>query len=145
MKVSRLEINQLDMLEPLWNKLKEYHQERTIDFVEYYNQNNFAKRKAELLAKDKLALFVINRQNSIAGFCVASFDNQLGEIDSLYVDPAYSSNGAGTLMVEHAIHWLNEQQPKAIRLLVGQGNEAVIEYYEKIGFKKRATVMELFD
>jgi len=145
MNVTRLKLDDLDLIEPLWNELKDYHHSKTIDFDDYYQSNNFAKRKAELVAKDKLVVFVASQANELIGFCVASMNNGLGEIDSLYVSPTNRENGYGSLLIAQALEWLKSHQATAIRLSVGQGNEAVIEYYEKLGFKMRATLMELMN
>jgi len=43
------------------------------------------------------------------------------------------------------IAWLNQQNVSAVRLLVGQGNEQALAFYQKLGFKVRATMMEYFE
>lgn len=43
--------------------------------------------------------------------------------------------------MEVALEWLQEQKCIQIDLIVAAGNEEVFPFYEKYGFKKRATIM----
>lgn len=75
---------------------------------------------------------------------MVSISNTLGEIDSLYAQPSTRGRGVGDGLMSVGLEWLTQHKPKNIRLSVGQGNEQAISYYEKFGFKQRATVMQLF-
>lgn len=145
MTIERLDNNELDLIEPLWEALKAHHQYNTVDFDDYYRQNTFAKRQAVLLSKEHLAVFVAKQTHTIVGFCVCSINHGFGEIDSLYVTPNARGNAYGDRLLEQALDWLKSQHPKAIRLSVGQGNEKVVGYYQRHGFKQRAIVMELIE
>lgn len=144
MKIEKISKDEISLIEALWCELKQHHQDKTTYFTDYYQANNFAKRKAELLNKDRLAIFVASNDDQATGFCVASIAAQLGEIDSLYVQPSLRGIGMGQQLMAAGLDWLNQQEPDSIRLSVGEGNEEAIAYYEKLGFKKRATVMQFF-
>ncbi len=135
----------INQIEGLWCELKQHHQDRTNHYLDYYKRNTFSTRKAELLNKDAVAIFVANHDKEAVGFCVASITANLGEIDSLYLKPAARGQGSSRQLMAAAMGWLGEQAPENIRLLVGDGNEEAITYYEKLGFKKRATMMQFFD
>ncbi|NND00119.1 MAG: GNAT family N-acetyltransferase [Gammaproteobacteria bacterium] len=133
----------IGLIEPLWDELKAHHQQRTASFDAYYLQIGFQKRKAELLSKDQLLILVAGDIGCELGFCVASVNNGAGEVESLYVRPQSRHQRVGSTLMQHALAWLSTQNSAPIRLLIGEGNEAVIAYYHKLGFRKRATMMEL--
>jgi len=104
------------------------------------------------LAKPKLVVYIaeIEEINDPIGFCIASCNLNgqngalySGEIDSLYTLPKFGGHGIGTTLVEHALNWLKENHAHPIRLSVGDGNEAIFDFYKKSGFVKRATVLEI--
>lgn len=141
----QLPLTEIDRIEPLWNELKLHHHDRTTLFKEYYRMNSFAKRKAEIMSKEHAIIFTAGQVGALSGFCIASINRGIGEIDSLYVTPKSRDMGFGDALMQSAVDWLRENQVSRIRLLVGEGNENAITYYEKQGFRKRATMMELCD
>jgi len=156
-RIDRIACANVDLIEPLWDALKDHHQQRTTDYHEYYQQNTFAKRKAELLSKDRLAIFVAYDQQKPIGFCVVSAVDEthihpdkpllselLGELDSLYLEQAYREHGLGMSLAVKGIEWLKDINVRSIRLSVGQGNERVISFYRKLGFRERSITMQLF-
>jgi len=148
-RIEKISHTEIDSIEGLWNALKEHHQQNTIDYHDYYLQSTFDKRKAELLAKDHLAIFVAYEQETPVGFCVVSAiaqsdESLLGELDSLYVDLSCRQIGLGVELSNKGIAWLKGMNVCSIRLLVGQGNEQALSFYQKLGFRKRATMMQLF-
>lgn len=44
---------ELDLIKPLWEKLKDYHIHRSPNFTQEYEDRSFAHRKKYLLAKSK--------------------------------------------------------------------------------------------
>ena len=150
MNIKQISKDEIDLIEDLWSQLKQHHQARTTHYTEYYQKNSFAKRKAELLGKDALAVFIADKAteekiNSVVGFCVVSINYRLGEVDSLYVSPFARDKGIGSELMSAGLAWLEQHKPENIRLSVGEGNEEAITYYEKLGFRKRATLMQLFE
>jgi len=134
MKIETIANDNIDVIEPLWIELNRHQLDRTRYFEAYYRQNNFARRKAVLLAKDQLMLRVVEVDSQHVGFCVASVNCQIAEIDSLYVKPGARDNGIGAALMDSAFAWLS--------LLVGEGNESVIAFYQKYGFSRRAVLLE---
>lgn len=143
MKIKKIERNEIDQIETLWNELRQHHQDRTIDYTQHYLETTFSKRRAELLVKTQMAIFVAEVDGSSIGFCVVSVNGTHGEIDSLFVKPDQRECHVGISLMNEGMKWLNLKNLESIRLLVGQGNEEVLSFYEKFGFKTRATMMEL--
>ncbi|KAF5089114.1 Acetyltransferase (GNAT) family protein [anaerobic digester metagenome] len=65
-----------------------------------------------------------------------------GEIDSIYVDEAWRSEGIGSRLMERALEWMDENHVKKRRILVANGNNEALEFYARYGFYHRATVLE---
>ncbi len=142
--IQKIETLHIDLIEDLWCQLKQHHQDRTVDFTDYYLQSSFEKRKSELLAKDELAIFVAQEGELAIGFCVVSINAKQGEVDSLFVTQSHRGLNLGAQLLQAGIAWLNQQDVSSVRLLVGQGNEYALAFYQKFGFKVRATMMEYF-
>jgi len=144
MKIRQIEDSEIDVIEELWGELKHHHQEKTTDFTQYYLDNSFSKRKAQLLAKERIAIFVATDNNKDIGFCVVSKNSTRGEVDSLFVNPHHRLRNVGLALMKEGMKWLNTHNLDGISLSVGQGNEEVLSFYSKLGFRTRATVMEFF-
>ncbi len=152
-RIDKISLTEIDVIEPLWNALKEHHRQHTIDYHDYYLQSTFFKRKAELLEKDRLSIFVAYDHQKPIGFCVVSAINKtstsdeqslLGQLESLYVGRDYRKLGLGVSLASKGIAWLKNNSVSSIQLSVGQGNEQAISFYQKLGFRERATTMQLF-
>mgnify|MGYP005991849543 CR=1 FL=1 len=149
--------NQIGLLKPHWEALRDHHAERTNSFHSYYETALFDKRAASLLKRDQLGLFVctdvdsssgdVDRLSSeqIAAFAICSLDGTAGEVDSLYVSPHSRGLDLGSKLLSEARRWFDGHGATSIRLYVGDGNEDVIEFYAKNGFKVRATQMQWID
>ena len=142
MRLITIKREQINLIEPMWLELNQHHRNSTHQFGDYYDANTFSKRRKVLLAKDELFILVVEDGSLHVGFCVASINLGVGEIDSLYLKPESRNQGLGESMLGMATRWLAEHGLKSARLSVGEGNEAVIGFYRKFGFKQRAIVLE---
>ena len=61
-------------------------------------------------------------------------DNTIGEIDSIFIEDKYRGQGIGKELMKNAINWLHSKNVSIQKILVGVGNEKVIEYYREFGF-----------
>lgn len=66
----------------------------------------------------------------------------MGEVESLFVEPAYRSEGIGTVLVTRGLAWMNSIGAVRKRVSVGDGNETAWAFYRKFGFYPRMTVLE---
>jgi diamine N-acetyltransferase len=157
MQTYSLPISQIGLLQPLWEGLRDHHSERTNHFRSYYEKALFEKRVASLFKRDQLELFICTDEqvknsgfdklssDQIAAFLICSISGHAGEIDSLYVSPQHRGLDLGSQLLSSARQWLNNQGAQSIRLYVGDGNEDVLNFYQKNGFRVRATQMEWLD
>ena len=87
----------------------------------------------------KLALadelfFVAHDAGSVVGTVMAGYDGHRGWLYSVAVDPAHRKRGIGAALVMHAEKALVARGCMKINLQVLGGNEAVVGFYEALGF-----------
>jgi len=134
----------LALVHPLWERLNQLHLERSEYFQDHFSKFTFDQRTKELNIRERVRVFYaedIGNQKYL-GYCIASVDQGIGEVDSLYVLPSCQGSGLGQALMERALAWLKDQGCSRIRVAVAQGNEQALGFYEKFGFKPRFTVLE---
>ncbi|MFC2088310.1 GNAT family N-acetyltransferase [Calditrichota bacterium] len=143
--------NDLDSIKPLWEKLNQLHQDLSPNFKSRFKNKTWESRKHDLTKKSKEILidYVINNKNNkIIGYCISTIDREddkIGEIDSIYIDELYRKSGLGKKLIEQSIQWLISQGTKTQKLLVGVGNEQVLDYYRQFNFYPLHIVMQRID
>jgi diamine N-acetyltransferase len=136
----------LDGVEPLWNKLNQHHAAHSPYFADWFVHHTFAQRRAGLVDGTRTAVRVDLAQDAetgqAAGYCIASVNEaHIGEIDSLYVEPAYRHAGIGDRLMQRALAWLDEQGVTTKQLGVAVGNEQAFAFYARYGFFPRLTLL----
>jgi ribosomal protein S18 acetylase RimI-like enzyme len=141
--IAMIETRDINEIKGLWQGLTKLHAEKSCFFSDEFANMNFERRMEQLIAKVgdgeiKIILLLDNEkaQRKI-GYCVSSYFNHEGEIDSLYVDEHYRGYHLGEKLMENVLDWLNGKEPKLIKLNVAHGNEEVFSFYEKFGFYPR--------
>lgn len=140
--------SELDLIAPLWNKLREYQQTRSLHFPQHYANRTWKRRKAELLRKSESGGFHLDiatdsHTNKIIGYCVSviSSDKQ-GHLESIYIEPEYHKNGIGDELMIRTLVWMNKKKVKTKTLIVGVGNEEVLTFYSRYGFCPKHIIVE---
>ena len=143
MSITKLSSTEYYQIETLWLELNLLHGELSSEFKEHFATATFEKRIESLLDKDSLVIFAASNDEDLIGYCIASINNEKGEIDSLYVKPSYRGKNQGKKLVQKSLNWLQEKQCANIDIQVAQGNEEVLSFYEQFGFKKRFHVLQI--
>lgn len=138
--ITLIETTDINEIKELWQGLTKLHTEKSPYFSDEFANMNFEKRMEQLGAKVgdgeiKIMLLIDNEKK--IGYCVSSYFDGEGEIDSIYVDKNYRGFHLGEKLMESALDWLNAKEPKLIKLNVAHGNEEVFSFYEKFGFYPR--------
>ncbi|NLZ49473.1 MAG: GNAT family N-acetyltransferase [Clostridiales bacterium] len=83
----------IDDIKYLWHKLNKHHIDKSLYFKEHFLQLNLESRIKKLLENTNDLFVIIAKDSSTAenvGYCISSqIDNNIGEIDSIYVLPEY--------------------------------------------------------
>ncbi|HTJ78342.1 MAG TPA: GNAT family acetyltransferase [Rariglobus sp.] len=79
--------------------------------------------------------FVAEVDGRLIGTVMAGYDGHRGWIYSLAVEPLHRNRGVGRALLRHAETALMDRGCVKINLQIAVGNEAVIGFYEKTGYK----------
>ena len=120
--------------------------EEYIDFLKrtdlgsQYPKERFADRIAKLVKTVSISLFARNENGTIVGvlFALTDFAYWL-YITDLGVDRAYTGRGIGKQLMKTAHEIAGGEKDIAVYLIA---NENAVGFYEKLGMKKSADVMQ---
>lgn len=141
-------IESLDIIEPLWLDLNEHHRIYSNHFSSDFQRTTFKQRKQQLLEKStdgdlRIHLAKDTDTGVLVGYCVSTISKeQLGEIESIFVEEYFRSSGIGDNLMKYAMAWMREKSVNRIILGVSVGNEEAIKFYGRYGFFPRTTIME---
>jgi diamine N-acetyltransferase len=141
-------IDEIDLIRPLWEQLNAYHHARASSFKAHYEQMIFEDRKLHFFkvhgsGELRLDLALDTGTGGYVGYCVSSISAEKdGEVESLFVDAAYRSEGIGTVLLTRGLAWMDARGVKRKRVSVGNGNEPALAFYRKFKFYPRMTVLE---
>ena len=148
-QLKRLDINEIDLIQPLWEKLNLTHLDLSTHFMKRFQEANWENRKTKLIEKsEELLLEIVVEKNLIIGYCISSINkgnNKMGEIDSIYIDETHRKCGLGKLLINHAADWLISKGTTEQKLLVGVGNERVLDFYKQLNFMPLHIVLQRID
>jgi diamine N-acetyltransferase len=142
------DIEEIELVHPLWNQLNRHHHTRAGAFKSQYEQWTFDDRKAyfEKVAATgslRIDLAFDSLKERYIGYCIGSLSpERTGEIESIFVEEAYRSQGIGSAFIDRVLAWFKENGSTRNRVSVGDGNEGAFLFYRKFGFSPRMTVLE---
>jgi ribosomal protein S18 acetylase RimI-like enzyme len=143
MEIIEIPNTRIHEIEPLWNELNLHHLKHSENFKEHFSEFTFAERSRKLLSMENLAIFGATADSALIAYCIASRSGDDGEIDSIYVRPAFQKSSIGQQLTERAISWLSSLGCRQISVCVAEGNEAAIPFYERLGFRHRFHVLQI--
>ena len=149
-QIKRLDIRELDIIQPLWEKLNQLHFNLSPDFRNRYKEMSWEKRKARLMDKSEEIMVdtVRDERDRIIGYCISSIDktnHKAGEIDSVYIEELHRNAGLGKQLINNAIKWLTMKGTTEQKLVVGIGNEKVLDFYRQLKFFPLQLVLQRID
>jgi len=142
------DIREIELLRPLWIQLNEHHHAHARAFQGQYERMTFEDRKeyfGKVAATGSLRIDLARDPETgrHVGYCVSSLsEEKAGEIESIFIEAGYRSQGVGTTLMERALTWLDAGGSVRNRVSVGDGNEGAFIFYQKFGFFPRLTVLE---
>jgi len=142
MNIIKLDRKRIADIKGLWEELNALHGRLSQNFKKHFDSFTFKDRVKQLAEKSNLSLFVANDKGTYVGYCIVTSDKGKGEIDSIYIQPKYRGKGIGNQLMIKAIDWLKKQNCRDINIYVAEGNDSVLGFYEKYGFKKRSVVLQ---
>lgn len=137
----------LDLVQPLWERLRKHHETKSNYFSNEFRNFKFEVRKNKFI-KDgnilvKIDLIKDIEKGKYIGYCISTINKDLiGEIDSIFVEEEYRKHGLGEKLMNRALYWLNNNNAETKIIAVAEGNEDVMEFYQRHGFYKRRVILE---
>lgn len=151
--------SELDLIQPLWQLLREHHELNSRYFKHRYAQMTWEGRKSTLLekvaagARMRVDLADDEGEGKIIGYCISAISDDVdpvlhgihsitGEIDSIFVAEECRGEGIGDALMKRALSWLNNENVTAKKVIVADGNEAAWGFYQRHGFFPKFHVLE---
>lgn len=137
----------LDKVEPLWEKLNKYHESKSTHFANKFKNFKFYTRRKKFedtnTTKLKVDLVQDVFNNTYIGYCITTINSEnIGEIESLFLEKNYRGIGIGDKLMEKALSWLRKNNINKKIIGVIAGNEGALKFYEKHGFYKKVMLLE---
>ncbi|MGF7117205.1 GNAT family N-acetyltransferase [Methanobacterium oryzae] len=150
MNINYIALNkeEINKIKPLWNNLRDYHSELSTHFQERYKAVKFEDRKEEILKKSENGILKIDlvedkNNSSYVGYCISSISEEnVGEVDSIYLNEKYRSSGIGSALMERALNWMDKNGVKTKKIVVAVGNEELLSFYKRYNFFPRHLILE---
>jgi ribosomal protein S18 acetylase RimI-like enzyme len=82
--------------------------------------------KVDLLWNDETENYV--------GYCLSSIKENVGEIESIYIESKYRTFGLGGKLMESALSWFAFNEITNIQIGVAYANDEALPFYQRYGF-----------
>lgn len=140
-----ISLGEISILKECWEELNKIHETDSVYFKEYYHKFTFDERIQSFLNinEKNIKITIIKNDQSILGYCISTMSNNIGEIDSLYLNPEIRSKHFGQRLVELHTKWLKSNGCKKIVVTVSYGHDSVLKFYNKLGFYERLIELEI--
>ncbi len=142
MKIRAITRDEINCIRTLWENLNAYHLLKSTDFKDHFSKFTFEKRIQNLEKRDRFIAYVAEVDYESVGYCIATVDGLIGEIDSIFVNERYRGQGTGEKLISLALEWLERNECETIKVCIAKGNENVLNFYRKFGFAERMIVMQ---
>jgi len=138
----------LNLIQPLWEKLNQYHLQQKSNFKEHYENFTFPERSKTLLKKSlggemHIGMLKDKESEIMLAYCITTIsEDREGEIDSIYVEKDYRGRGFGDILIKRSLEWMDEEGVKKKTVRVSAGNPEAVSFYEHYGFRPRSLMLE---
>lgn len=144
-EIRELTVEELPLLMDSMAALAGYHNSVAATFPGIYPGTSFDRQLQRAAEKGKAGealLLAVYKGERIAGFAVAYLEGAKGIIENLYLDSSLRGRGLGRKLITRMLDFMKSNGVKVVDLHVVNGNPAR-EFYEKLGFQLRASVMAM--
>jgi len=135
----------LKEIKPLWEKQRDYHAQISKHFFSLFDNIIIEERINSILsgvADDLFMIFLAKdiKLSTTIGYSVVTINkNNIGTIESLFVEEEYRSQKIGKNLMQKSLAWLDSNNIEKKELIVATGNEGVYEFYKQFDFYPHST------
>jgi ribosomal protein S18 acetylase RimI-like enzyme len=150
-KIRRIEVSELDLIEPLWNALREHHSKVTPALGEPRPREESWRRRrsqyADWLAGEQAFILLAERGQQAVGYAMVQIregsptwplSERAGEIETLSVLPGERGLGTGSSLLRAVRGELAARGIAELSLHVMHTNKEAMRFYERHGFETYA-------
>jgi ribosomal protein S18 acetylase RimI-like enzyme len=150
-EIRRIGANELDLIEPLWNALREHHSSVTPELGQPRSRKaSWLRRRSEYqawLANEDAFILLAQRDGEGVGYAMVHvragsptwpLSERAGEIETLSVLPAERGQGTGSALLEAVRRELGALGITELSLHVMHTNNNALRFYERNGFETYA-------
>ncbi len=150
-EIRRIDVGELDLIEPLWNALREHHSSVTPELgAPRSRRESWLRRCSEYaawLANEDAFVLLAQRGGEGVGYAMVHvrsgsptwpLSEQAGEIETLSVLPGERGKGTGSALLEAVRSELGVRGITELSLHVMHTNSNAMRFYERHGFETYA-------
>jgi len=139
--------SEIDKIAPLWMKLNKIHENDSVFWKNRFSEMKFDTRIKPIrnIVEENLKITVIKYKNELFGYCLSSIHNDIGEIESIYIEEGLRKNNFGREMINNHIEWFKKKKCSKIVVSVSHGHDSVVKFYNKMGFYEKKIELEYKD
>ena len=142
MEIKQISRDNYHLIKEMWAKLNRLHGQLSNNFKNHFESFTFEKRMQPLLKKKHLSIFIATDTTEDLGYCIVSADDGQGEIDSIYIEPAYRKRKIGSSLIKKAMDWFDSVGCDSVSISVADGNDSVLDFYQSFGFYRFAVLLK---
>ena len=133
------DINEIQLIKPLWEKLNLIHFNKSVYFKSKYEKFKFEKRMESInrISENgtvKLDVILDNDTMEYVGYCLSLIEDNIGEIESIFIEKQYRGYKLGDKLMINALNWFESNSIINVQINVVYANDEVIPFYERYGF-----------
>ncbi|MCY6354479.1 GNAT family N-acetyltransferase [Clostridium sp. ZS2-4] len=133
------DITEIELIKPLWEQLNSIHLDKSVYFKNKYGKFTFKKRIDSIYEKAqkgviKLDILLDKDTGNYIGYCLSSIEDNLGEIESIYIENQYRKFRLGDKLMKNALNWFESKLITNIEINVVYANDEALPFYERYGF-----------
>lgn len=141
--IKEIKLEEYHMLKDILREQQLFHYNLNGPYKERFleiNEKNFQEYMSRKHKSITLAAFIEDRIIGFTSANISKYDE--GFIEDLFVIDQFRNNSIGTTLINKLLNWLKENDAQTIDVHVSKGNEEVLNFYNKFGFKLTGYTMK---
>lgn len=133
------DITEIELIKPLWEKLNSIHLNKSVHFKSKYAKFTFDRRMESIHKKAengviRIDMLLDSDTGKYIGYCLSSIEDNLGEIESIFIESQYRKFNFGDKLMRSALSWFELNLVTNIEINVVYANDEALPFYERYGF-----------
>jgi len=90
----------------------------------------------------KLDILLENDTGNYISYCLSSIEDNLGKIESIYIENKYRKFRLGDKLMKNALAWFESNSITNIAINVVYANDEALPFYERYGFQVGSYILK---